>query len=153
MKRGNCAGPKESYFSAPFGGRLVRFSRQLQTHPNLLFWASKSANRRVKSALSMQSFSGNCALGNTDTCSFIVWQHGKWPKFSRSICVSHRRSLVLNAFSDHMILPLKLQVERIEMARNATQKRCVFPFAFHELTDFLKQLFSTLPRLSHRTSV
>lgn len=51
-----------------------------------------------------------------------------------------------------MASPLKLQVQRIEMARDVTQKRhftlqlfipelfYVFPFAFHELTDLLMQL-------------
>ena len=108
MKRGNCAVPTETYFALSvslhwssissiwrLGDALASsMANGLLSSSNLLLW---SANRRVKLALSMPSFSAN---GNKETCSFIVLQHGKWPRFfAASTQISHRRSLVWNAFT------------------------------------------------------
>jgi len=112
-KRGNSAAPTDSYFAFSVSlhwssiSSIWRFdgafstsaANGLPSSSKRLFWASKSANRRVKSAPSMPSFSANCAVGKAATCSFIVWQCGKWLKLSCSICVSHRRSLVLKALT------------------------------------------------------
>lgn len=77
------------------------------------FCTSKLANRRVNSALSTQSFSANCAHGNTavEICLFIVWQQGKQ---SRCPC----SSLVLKALTAAYISVMI----RSEMARDVTHK-------------------------------
>lgn len=93
--------------SIPFVGLVVRFPRQLQKDwravQTCFFWggASKSAHRRRKSVGSMLNLSAKCAPGNTTvhSFSFMILQLEKWFKFSFRICVSHRLSLVLNAFT------------------------------------------------------
>lgn len=60
---------------------MVHFptANMLLSSSNRHFWTSKLANRRVNSAMSTQSFSANCAHGNTtlEICLFIVWENGQ----------------------------------------------------------------------------
>ena len=74
MKRGNSAAPTDSHFDFIVSLHWSSISSHLQVwwcafhvscSSNLLFWASKSANRRMKSAPSMPSFSVNCIVGKT----------------------------------------------------------------------------------------
>lgn len=79
-KRANSAAPTAAYFALSaslhwrsinsiwrFGGELsTSTANGLPSSSNLLFCASKSANRRRKSAASIPILSANCALGNAD---------------------------------------------------------------------------------------
>lgn len=93
-----------------------------------------------------------------------TWAHGGRDLLFHSVAVwgnGSRLSQVQLGFKspqgsihvcDHMASALKLQVERIEVVRDVTNKHhftpqlfipelcCVFPFAFYELTDQLTQL-------------
>jgi len=117
MKRANSAAPIDSYSnlpsvccysgtrSVPFGCVRVRFSTTangLQNSWNLLFYASKSVNQGLKLAQNRLSFSANSAPANNggrNTCSVMFLQQGKWLKFLRRICLTHRLSLILKALT------------------------------------------------------
>ena len=85
MKRGNSAAPTDSYFAFSVSlhwssiSSICRFDGALSTSAangllrssNLLFGASKSSNRRMKSAPSMSSFSVNCLVGKTAAATFF----------------------------------------------------------------------------------
>ena len=184
MKRGNSAAPTDSYFAFSVSlhwssiSSICRFDGALSTSAangllsssNLLLGASKSANRRMKSAPSMPSFSVNCLVGKTAaaTFSFIVWQCGKWLKFSWRICVSHRRSLVLKALTvastSVMIRPRPWSCRisafkwLVMSHRNILFRSSDVSFPLLSMNSQIssrnsKNLSSTFPWLSHRTSV
>ena len=65
--------------------------------------------------------------------------------------ILHRHNLVLKALAAAYMSVMKLQVQRVEMARDVTQKGqlcCVLPFAFQKLTYFLTQLETSVQYFS-----
>ena len=91
MKHGNCAVPRV-ILCLECVATLEFNQLHLEVGWGAFHINGKCITEQFKPTLSMPSFSANCALGNTETCSFIVWQHRKWPRFSCSVCISHRRS-------------------------------------------------------------